>query len=163
VLLSLRNAGCRERLQELIEVRDLGDRDDHVSSLGEPYGGIWTDGREVFGWGCPHLEDGGLPAWRPEAFTNAERRSDRIGARPRARGARPDGPRVRQRRGGDRLQGAGLLVLADRPFTTPELIARLGPNWRVGQVIGAGHFVQLFAADQVNAMVDQFLRLIGAE
>jgi pimeloyl-ACP methyl ester carboxylesterase len=57
----------------------------------------------------------------------------------------------------------GLLVLADRPFTTPELIARLGPNWRVGQVVGAGHFVQLFAADQVNAMVDRFLRLLGAE
>jgi pimeloyl-ACP methyl ester carboxylesterase len=56
-----------------------------------------------------------------------------------------------------------LFILADRPFSTPDLLARLGPNWRVGQVVGAGHFVQLFAAEQVNAMVDQYLRLIGVE
>lgn len=54
-----------------------------------------------------------------------------------------------------------LLILADRPFTTPAMIARLGPTWRVAQVVGAGHFVQLFAADQVNPMVDRFLTLIG--
>lgn len=53
-----------------------------------------------------------------------------------------------------------LFILADRPFSTPAMIARLGPNWRVGQVIGAGHFVQLFAADQVNAMVDRYLELL---
>lgn len=53
-----------------------------------------------------------------------------------------------------------LLILADRPFTSPETIARLGANWRVGQVVGAGHFVQLFAADQVLAMVDRFLELL---
>ena len=53
-----------------------------------------------------------------------------------------------------------LLVLADRPFTTPAMIAQLGPNWRVGQVVGAGHFVQVFAPDQVNAMIDRFLELL---
>jgi pimeloyl-ACP methyl ester carboxylesterase len=53
-----------------------------------------------------------------------------------------------------------LFVLADRPFTTPEMLAQLPDNWRVGQVVGAGHFVQVFAADQVSAMVDQFLRLL---
>jgi pimeloyl-ACP methyl ester carboxylesterase len=53
-----------------------------------------------------------------------------------------------------------LVILADRPFTTPAMIAALGPNWRVGQVVGAGHFVQVFAAAQVNAMVDRFLELL---
>lgn len=56
-----------------------------------------------------------------------------------------------------------LFVLADRPFTTPETTATLGANWRVGQVVGAGHFVQLFAAAQVNAMVDRFLELLPRE
>lgn len=54
-----------------------------------------------------------------------------------------------------------LLVLADRPFTTPATISQLGPNWHVAQVVGAGHFVQLFATDQVNAVIDRFLALIG--
>jgi pimeloyl-ACP methyl ester carboxylesterase len=53
-----------------------------------------------------------------------------------------------------------LFVLADRPFTTPATIATLGPNWRIGQVVGAGHFVQLVAPDQVNAMVDRFIELL---
>jgi hypothetical protein len=53
-----------------------------------------------------------------------------------------------------------LFVLADRPFSTPAMIAALGPNWRVGQVVGAGHFVQVFAPAQVNAMVDRFLELL---
>jgi len=56
-----------------------------------------------------------------------------------------------------------LFILADRPFSTPQMIATLGPNWRVGQVVGAGHFVQVFAADQVNAMVEQFIRLVTLE
>lgn len=53
-----------------------------------------------------------------------------------------------------------LFILADRPFSTPAMIAALGPNWRVAQVVGAGHFVQVFAAAQVNAMVDRFLELL---
>lgn len=54
-----------------------------------------------------------------------------------------------------------LFILADRPFSTPAMIAALGPNWRVGQVVGAGHFVQVFAPTQVNAMVDRFLELLS--
>lgn len=53
-----------------------------------------------------------------------------------------------------------LFLLADRPFTTPETLARLSPNWRIGQVVGAGHFIQLVAPDQVNAMIDRFLELL---
>jgi pimeloyl-ACP methyl ester carboxylesterase len=54
-----------------------------------------------------------------------------------------------------------LFILADRPFTTNEMLARLGPNWRVGKVVGAGHFVQMVAPDQVHAMVDRFLQLLS--
>jgi len=54
-----------------------------------------------------------------------------------------------------------LFLLADRPFTDAETLATLGPNWRVGQVVGAGHSIQLIAAEQVNAMVDRFLKLSG--
>lgn len=55
-----------------------------------------------------------------------------------------------------------LFILADRPFSTPAMIAALGSNWRVGQVVGSGHFVQVFAPAQVNAMVDRFLELLPA-
>src|SRR5579859_1374107 len=54
-----------------------------------------------------------------------------------------------------------LFLLADRPFTDAETLARLGGNWRVGQVVGAGHFIQMIAPDQVNAMVDRFLEVAG--
>jgi len=54
-----------------------------------------------------------------------------------------------------------LFLLADRPFTDAETLAGLGPNWRGGQVVGAGHFIQLFAAPQVDAMVDRFLEVTG--
>jgi pimeloyl-ACP methyl ester carboxylesterase len=53
-----------------------------------------------------------------------------------------------------------LFILADRPFSSPSMLAALGPNWRVGQVVGSGHFVQIFATDQVNAMIDRFLDLL---
>jgi pimeloyl-ACP methyl ester carboxylesterase len=54
-----------------------------------------------------------------------------------------------------------LFLLADRPFTDAETLSTLGPNWRVGQVVGAGHFIQMIAAEQVNAMIDRFLKLSG--
>lgn len=52
-----------------------------------------------------------------------------------------------------------LFVLADRPFTTDAVLSNLGPSWRIGRVVGAGHFVQLFATAQVTAMIDRFLDL----
>jgi pimeloyl-ACP methyl ester carboxylesterase len=54
-----------------------------------------------------------------------------------------------------------LLILADRPFTTSAMLERLRSNWRIGRVVGAGHFVQLVAPAQVNAMVDRFLELLA--
>lgn len=49
-----------------------------------------------------------------------------------------------------------LLLMADKPFTDNETLASLGPLWRVGQVVGAGHFIQLVAPEQVGAMIDRF-------
>jgi len=52
-----------------------------------------------------------------------------------------------------------LFLLADRPFTDDETLTGLGANWRIGKVVGAGHFIQLVAPEQVNAMIDRFLIL----
>lgn len=59
-----------------------------------------------------------------------------------------------------RVRIPSAFLLAEKPFTEPATLARLGPNWRVGQVLGSGHFIQLFAAAQVHAMVDRFLELV---
>jgi hypothetical protein len=54
-----------------------------------------------------------------------------------------------------------LFLLADKPFTDQETLSSLGPNWRVGQVVGAGHFIQVIAAAQVNAMIDRWMVVTG--
>ena len=52
-----------------------------------------------------------------------------------------------------------LFQLADKPFTDRQTLSRLGPNWRVGQAVGASHFIQVIAAAQVNAMIDRWLQV----
>ena len=52
-----------------------------------------------------------------------------------------------------------LLVLSRQDFADPAAVAELGPNWHVGRVVGAGHFVQVVAPEQVNPMIDRFLAL----
>jgi pimeloyl-ACP methyl ester carboxylesterase len=52
-----------------------------------------------------------------------------------------------------------LLVLSRQDFADPAAVAALGPNWHVGRVVGAGHFVQVVAPEQVNPMIDRFLAL----
>lgn len=54
-----------------------------------------------------------------------------------------------------------LLVLSRQDFAEPAAVAALGPNWHVGRVVGAGHFVQVVTPAQVNAMIDRFLELTG--
>jgi pimeloyl-ACP methyl ester carboxylesterase len=57
----------------------------------------------------------------------------------------------------------GLLVLAGRPgFLDPAALDSLPDTWHVARVVGSGHFVQLVVPDQVNAMIDRYLELIGA-
>jgi len=56
-----------------------------------------------------------------------------------------------------------LLILAARPFVPPDVVESLPPNWQVGRVVGAGHFIQLVVPNQVNAMLDRFLTLLGEQ
>jgi pimeloyl-ACP methyl ester carboxylesterase len=58
------------------------------------------------------------------------------------------------------IQVPALLLMADKPFTDNETLASLGPFWRTGKVVGAGHFIQLVAPDQVNAMIDRFFDIV---
>jgi pimeloyl-ACP methyl ester carboxylesterase len=59
------------------------------------------------------------------------------------------------------IQVPALLLMADKPFTDNETLASLGPLWRTGQVVGAGHFIQLVAPEQVGPMIDRFLAAAG--
>jgi pimeloyl-ACP methyl ester carboxylesterase len=54
-----------------------------------------------------------------------------------------------------------LLVASRQHFVQPGVFERLPANWHKGQVVGAGHFVQLVVPDQVHAMVDRFFALEG--
>ena len=56
-----------------------------------------------------------------------------------------------------------LLVLSRQDFADPAAVAALGPNWHVGRVVGAGHFVQVVAPNQVKPMIDRFLELTFGE
>jgi pimeloyl-ACP methyl ester carboxylesterase len=46
------------------------------------------------------------------------------------------------------------------PMDTSHLAADC-PHLTVGQTVGAGHFIQLEVPDQVNAMLERFLRMVG--
>jgi len=54
-----------------------------------------------------------------------------------------------------------LYVAASRAGEDPQLMRHLNPRLCFGQVVGSGHFVQLEAPTQVNAMIEQFVRLYG--
>ncbi|WP_413250177.1 alpha/beta fold hydrolase [Sinomonas flava] len=53
-----------------------------------------------------------------------------------------------------------LYIHAKAPADLQRLL-ELRPDAMVGQVIGSGHYLMLSAADQVNAMLERFLDLIG--
>ncbi len=58
------------------------------------------------------------------------------------------------------LSSIPALLLASRQhFVQPGVFERLPENWHKGQVVGAGHFVQLVVPEQVHAMVDRFFAL----
>lgn len=50
-----------------------------------------------------------------------------------------------------------LYVGSERPRADPRRIHELNPRAWYGQVVGAGHFVQVEALDQVGPMVDRFI------
>ena len=51
-----------------------------------------------------------------------------------------------------------LHLVAASPFNPPHLIAQWLPNVVHGRTVGAGHFNQLEVPDQVNAMIEDFVR-----
>ena len=55
-----------------------------------------------------------------------------------------------------------LYVAASEPRTDLAEMRRVCPTLMTAQVVGAGHFVQLEAPDQVNAMLDRFFAIVGA-
>lgn len=52
-----------------------------------------------------------------------------------------------------------LIIQSCQPFVDPVELATLPSNWHEGRVVGAGHFIQLLAPDQVIPMVRRFLEL----
>jgi pimeloyl-ACP methyl ester carboxylesterase len=53
-----------------------------------------------------------------------------------------------------------LIIQSCQPFVDPRALATLGPNWHIGRVVGAGHFIQVLALRQVIPMVERFLGLV---
>ena len=58
------------------------------------------------------------------------------------------------------IQAPTLFVASSRPFVNLGVVHQLRPDWYLGRTVGAGHFHHLLVPDQVNGMIDQFLRLI---
>jgi pimeloyl-ACP methyl ester carboxylesterase len=56
-----------------------------------------------------------------------------------------------------------LVINRDRPPGGPQSVLvrvkELNPSLNVGQTVGAGHFMQLEVPDQVNSMIEQFLKV----
>ncbi|HEX3947128.1 MAG TPA: alpha/beta hydrolase [Acidimicrobiales bacterium] len=53
------------------------------------------------------------------------------------------------------------LVSGSTPFSDIERLRPLRPETHFAQVLSAGHYVQLFAAPQIDAMIRQFLTVAG--
>lgn len=51
-----------------------------------------------------------------------------------------------------------LHLAAASPFNPPHLMSEWIPNVVHGRTVGAGHFNQLEAPDQVNLMIESFMR-----
>lgn len=55
-----------------------------------------------------------------------------------------------------------LYVSSSRPWGDLGDLHRARPDWYLGRTVGAGHFHNLFAASQVNAMIDTFLARVAS-
>ena len=55
----------------------------------------------------------------------------------------------------------GLYIGAARPLADLKLLRKLCPQVLIAQTAGAGHFCQLEVPDQVNAMIERFLKVSG--
>jgi hypothetical protein len=52
-----------------------------------------------------------------------------------------------------------LHIGADSPINDATALRALNPRIRTGQTVGAGHFNQLDASDQVHLMIDRFVEV----
>jgi pimeloyl-ACP methyl ester carboxylesterase len=52
-----------------------------------------------------------------------------------------------------------LYIAADQPLADLSRLRELNPQIVIGQTVGAGHFHQLEVPEQVNAMIDRFLKV----
>ena len=55
-----------------------------------------------------------------------------------------------------------LYVASSRPWFDLAELHRARPDWHLGRTVGAGHFHNVFAAAQVNVMIDAFLARVAA-
>ena len=53
-----------------------------------------------------------------------------------------------------------LIIQSRQSFVDPAALATLPSNWHDGRVVGAGHFIQLLAPDQVIPMIRRFLEIV---
>lgn len=53
-----------------------------------------------------------------------------------------------------------LHIASCQHFVDEIAAEQLPPNWQRGRVVGAGHFIQLVAPEQVHPMVDRFFELV---
>jgi pimeloyl-ACP methyl ester carboxylesterase len=62
-----------------------------------------------------------------------------------------------------RVTAPSLYIRADEPSPRSDMtrLRELLPALAFGQTVGSGHFCQLEVPDQVNAMIDRFLAIIG--
>lgn len=61
---------------------------------------------------------------------------------------------------GSRLAVPALFISAATPLVSLEAVKGYYPEMQTGQVVGAGHFLQMEAPDQFNAMLRRFLALL---
>lgn len=62
----------------------------------------------------------------------------------------------------DRITAPTLFIASSRPWIELSSIRRRRPDWYLGRAVGTGHFLQLLAPEQVNAMIDRFLAQVAA-
>ena len=84
--------------------------------------------------------------------------SDVGSAEPRRRGCHTRGSRIRWSGGCGIVQGASTNLAATPPLNPPHLMSEWLPNVVNGWTVGAGHFNQLEVPEQINAMIEAFLR-----
>ena len=119
----------------------------------------------IHGWCCDHS----YLAPQARHFSGLGRRVVAVDLRGHGRSDKPRQPYPMAAFADDgaatRLQTPALYIAADEPTPRTDLVRlrELAPGMLYGQTVGSGHFCQLEVPDQVNAMIDRFLRLAAPQ